>query len=119
MTISKDDHITDAHVGSRIRMGRKLRDMTMVDLSSAIGTTYQQLHKYEHGINRVSASRLVAIAHILNLPISYFFEGLAGAPLSIDETTAELIGIFSRVPARRRKEMLSMIGGLINGATRA
>jgi transcriptional regulator with XRE-family HTH domain len=66
----------DVHVGKRIRIRRLLLGMNQETLATALGLTFQQVQKYEHGANRVSASRLSAVADILRVPISYFFGGL-------------------------------------------
>lgn len=68
----------DHHVGAQIEKARKLRGMSQEKLSEGLGITFQQVQKYAHGMNRVSASRLWEIAKRLELPISYFYEGLAG-----------------------------------------
>src|ERR1700739_1648083 len=66
----------DIHVGNRIRMRRLLLGMNQETLANALGLTFQQVQKYEGGANRVSASRLSAMAEILGVPISYFFGDL-------------------------------------------
>jgi transcriptional regulator with XRE-family HTH domain len=66
----------DVHVGGRIRMRRLLLGMNQETLANALGLTFQQVQKYEGGANRVSASRLSAMADILGVPISYFFGDL-------------------------------------------
>jgi transcriptional regulator with XRE-family HTH domain len=66
----------DVHVGGRIRMRRLLLGMNQETLATALGLTFQQVQKYEGGANRVSASRLSAMADILGVPISYFFGDL-------------------------------------------
>jgi len=66
----------DDHVGGRIRERRIMLGLTQQQLAEMIGVTYQQAHKYERGINRVSAGRLYEIAHALSAPITYFFEGI-------------------------------------------
>ena len=66
----------DVHVGTRIRMRRLLLGMNQETLANALGLTFQQVQKYEGGANRVSASRLSAMADILGVPISYFFGDL-------------------------------------------
>jgi DNA-binding XRE family transcriptional regulator len=68
-----DAGFVTAHVGRRIRERRVLLDLAMDDLARACGVTYQQLHKYETGINRVSAERLYQIARILKVPVGFFF----------------------------------------------
>jgi transcriptional regulator with XRE-family HTH domain len=66
----------DDHVGRRIRERRVMLGLTQQQLAEMIGVTYQQAHKYERGINRVSAGRLFEVAHALSAPITYFYEGL-------------------------------------------
>jgi len=66
----------DDHVGARIRERRIMLGLTQQQLAEMIGVTYQQAHKYERGINRVSAGRLFEIAKALSAPISYFYEGV-------------------------------------------
>jgi transcriptional regulator with XRE-family HTH domain len=66
----------DVHVGNRIRARRLFLGMNQESLANALGLTFQQVQKYEGGANRVSASRLSAMAEILGVPISYFFGDL-------------------------------------------
>ena len=66
----------DDHVGGRIRERRIMLGLTQQQLAEMIGVTYQQAHKYERGINRVSAGRLFEIAHALSMPITYFYDGI-------------------------------------------
>jgi transcriptional regulator with XRE-family HTH domain len=68
----------DKHVGSRVRMRRKMLKMTQEKLGDRLGITFQQVQKYEKGTNRISASRLQQAAHILQVPIPFFFEGAPG-----------------------------------------
>jgi transcriptional regulator with XRE-family HTH domain len=67
---------TDDYVGARIRERRLTLGLTQQQLAELIGVTYQQAHKYERGINRVSAGRLFEIARVLNVPVGYFYEGM-------------------------------------------
>jgi transcriptional regulator with XRE-family HTH domain len=69
-------HPIDVHVGKRIRMRRLFLGMNQETLANALGVTFQQVQKYESGSNRVSASRLSAVADILRVPISFFFGDL-------------------------------------------
>lgn len=71
---------TDAHVGARVRMRRMMLAMSQEKLSDALGLTFQQVQKYEKGTNRIGASRLQHIAQILQVPVSFFFDGAPGAP---------------------------------------
>ena len=68
-------HPTDTHVGKRVRMRRLMLDMSQTDVADALGLTFQQLQKYEKGTNRISASRLQRISEILQVPVTFFFEG--------------------------------------------
>jgi len=70
-------HPIDIHVGGRIRMLRRSLNLSQGDLAKALGLTFQQIQKYERGGNRVSASKLYAIATALQTDVPYFFEGLA------------------------------------------
>jgi transcriptional regulator with XRE-family HTH domain len=66
----------DIHVGKRIKLRRTLLHISQQQLAGDIGVTFQQVQKYEIGLNRVSASRLFDISHTLNCPIGYFFEDI-------------------------------------------
>lgn len=68
----------DIHVGSRIRLRRNMLGMSQEKLGESLGITFQQIQKYEKGTNRVGASRLQAIASILTVPVSFFFEDAPG-----------------------------------------
>jgi len=71
---------TDKHVGARVRMRRMMLSMSQEKLGDALGLTFQQVQKYEKGANRIGASRLQQIAHILQVPVSFFFEGAPNVP---------------------------------------
>ena len=68
----------DVHVGARIRLRRTLLGMSQERLGDALGLTFQQVQKYERGINRVGASRLFDLSRILDVPISFFYDHLPG-----------------------------------------
>jgi len=70
---------TDQHIGSRVRMRRKMLAMSQEQLAEALGITYQQVQKNEKGTNRIGASRLQQISHILQVPVAFFFEGAPNA----------------------------------------
>ncbi len=69
----------DVHVGGRLRLRRVLQGWSQVQLGNALGLTFQQIQKYEHGTNRISASMLFRAAEALDVPISFFFDGLLSA----------------------------------------
>lgn len=67
----------DAHVGARIRLRRTLMGMSQERLGEALGLTFQQVQKYERGVNRVGASRLFDLSRVLDVPISFFFDDMS------------------------------------------
>src|SRR5262244_4022657 len=69
----------DRHVGSRVRMRRMMLAMSQEKVGDALGLTFQQVQKYEKGTNRIGASRLQQISHILQVPVAFFFEGMPNA----------------------------------------
>jgi len=74
----------DELVGCNIRLLRLNRGMSQTDLAEAIGLTFQQIQKYEKGRNRVGAGRLFAIAGVLGVPVSAFFEGAEHTRIAIE-----------------------------------
>ncbi len=66
----------DVHVGTRIRLRRTLMGMSQERLGEALGLTFQQVQKYERGVNRVGASRLFDLSRVLDVPISFFFDDM-------------------------------------------
>ena len=72
-------NITDKYVGSRVRMRRLMLDLSQTELANALGVSFQQIQKYEKGANRISASSLQQIASFLQVPVSFFFEGLSAS----------------------------------------
>jgi transcriptional regulator with XRE-family HTH domain len=74
----------DRLVGARLKERRTMLGLSQDDLAQRIGITYQQLHKYENAVNRISASRLFLCAQELNAPIDYFFDDLGGARTAED-----------------------------------
>lgn len=67
----------DIHVGGRLRVRRMIVGMSQEKLGVHLGLTFQQVQKYEKGLNRIGASRLYAISRILNTPVQYFFDDLS------------------------------------------
>ena len=89
-------------------------------MAHMIGVTYQQAHKYERGINRISADRLYEIARVLRLPVSYFFEGLEGDGGADELSTRqrmclELARNFTQIPNERHREALKLAGSGTRG----
>jgi transcriptional regulator with XRE-family HTH domain len=70
----------DVHVGSRVRLRRTLLSLSQEDLARALGISFQQVQKYERGVNRIGASRLFDLAGTLDVPISFFFDAMPPPP---------------------------------------
>lgn len=91
----------DIHVGSRIRLRRNMLGMSQEKLGENLGITFQQIQKYEKGTNRVGASRLQAIASVLGVPVSFFFEDAPGGEsgehggLAEDNSTTFVVGFLN------------------------
>ena len=104
----------DRHVGARIRERRIMLGLSQQQMADMIGVTYQQAHKYERGINRISAGRLYEITRVLNVPITYFFEGL---DINEDDESMnprqrmclELARNFASISNQRHQEALSQL----------
>jgi transcriptional regulator with XRE-family HTH domain len=107
----------DRHVGARIRERRIMLGLTQQQLADLIGVTYQQAHKYERGINRVSAGRLFEVAQVLGVPVSYFFDGLEqGSERGIsprERMCLELARNFAQIPNERHQEALSQLARVL------
>ena len=85
----------DVHVGSRIRLRRTLMGMSQERLGEALGLTFQQVQKYERGVNRVGASRLFDLSRVLDVPISFFYDDMP-------ESLATVYGGQPAAPGARR-----------------
>ena len=104
----------DRHVGARIRERRIMLGLSQQQMADMIGVTYQQAHKYERGINRISAGRLYEITRVLNVSITYFFEGL---DVNEDDESLnprqrmclELARNFASISNQRHQEALSQL----------
>lgn len=113
-------HPVDVHVGKRIRHRRWMTGTTQQQLAESVGIKFQQIQKYETGMNRVSASRLWDIASVLDVPISFFFEGLkdAGAEPSAkadipgdiltDKEALELLRSYYAIPENQRRRLFDL-----------
>jgi transcriptional regulator with XRE-family HTH domain len=112
----------DIHVGRRIRLRRLMLGMNQETVANALGLTFQQVQKYEHGTNRVSASRLSAMADILAVPIAFFFNDLqiGNTPQSPEDRqrreqleqpgTIELVRLYYAIPdSKVRQQFLGMV----------
>ena len=71
-----DSGLLDVYIGKRLKLRRLMLKMSQDELASMIGVTFQQIQKYESGVNRISASRLFVLSKVLQIDISFFFDGL-------------------------------------------
>ncbi len=113
-------HPVDVHVGKRIRHRRWMNGTTQQQLAEAVGIKFQQIQKYETGMNRVSASRLWDIANVLNVNVSFFFEGLdeskrsAGSATDLpgdiltDKEALELLRSYYAIPENQRRRLFDL-----------
>ena len=103
----------DEHVGGRIRERRIMLGLTQQRLAEMIGVSYQQAHKYERGVNRVSAGRLFEIARVLNASITYFYEGIGeeGPPqITLHQRMQlEIARNFAEIRNERHQEAVSQV----------
>ncbi len=117
-------HPVDEYVGKRVRQRRWMVGYSQQQLGEAVGIKFQQIQKYETGMNRISASRLWDIAETLGVPITFFFEGYEGAELEIeiirDETSSakgdllgdkealELVRSYYAIPENQRRKLFDL-----------
>ncbi len=111
----------DVHVGGRVRACRTLIGMSQEELEKHIGVTFQQIQKYENGMNRISASRLWRFSLILGRPISWFFEGIGERKRKVDDLmakreTLQLVRYFSACDPDVQKHLAAMINAVAGKA---
>lgn len=132
-------HHVDVHVGQRIRRRRWMVGMTQQQLGEAVGIKFQQIQKYETGMNRVSASRLYEISKALDVPVAFFFEAVdqpanendtaesvaeataenseaPAADLFTDKEALELVRCYFRLPEEPRKRLFELTRSLTKAA---
>jgi len=117
-------HPVDIHVGKRVRHRRWMLGTTQQQLGQKVGIKFQQIQKYETGMNRVSASRLWDIAEALDVPVSFFFDGYEGhhedvsqsgetgnttqGDLVSDKEAQELVRSYYSIPANQRRKLFDL-----------
>lgn len=123
-------HPVDAHVGKRIRHRRWMVGRTQQQLSATVGIKFQQIQKYETGMNRVSASRLWDIGVALDVPVAYFFEGIGTkeeaansatgdalpGDLLADREAMELVRSYYAIPENQRRRLFDLARVLSDAA---
>ena len=115
-------HPVDVHVGKRVRHRRWMVGMTQQQLGDIVGIKFQQIQKYETGMNRISASRLWDIAQALDVSISFFFEGFDSehalpetaaaadirGDLLADKEALELVRSYYAIPEAQRRRLFDL-----------
>jgi transcriptional regulator with XRE-family HTH domain len=114
----------DHHVGARIRERRIMLGLSQQQLAQMIGVTYQQAHKYERGLNRISAGRLYEISQVLGVPVSWFFDGLQRTDQPAEMTQRqrmclELARNFAAIDNEKHQEALSQMARALAGQSSA
>ncbi len=95
-------HPADIHVGKRLRLRRTILGLSQEAIGNAIGVTFQQVQKYERGVNRMGSSRLYDFSKILSVPVSYFFEEMEKTPAHTSQA-----GVAEDAPAFEHEKMSS------------
>ncbi len=119
----------DSHLGRRLRRRRRLLGLTQQELAHACGVRFQQIQKYECAANRMSAARLWQLAEVLEVPVSYFYEGLThdqresleaegGSETMASKETQDLIHAYYQLGERPRRRLLDLAKAM-NGEVEA
>jgi transcriptional regulator with XRE-family HTH domain len=82
VTKTKSRNPIDKYVGERLRLRRKMLGMSQGELGKALRISFQQVQKYENGVNRIGAGRLQQMAQIFDVPVTFFFDG---APTEVND----------------------------------
>ena len=118
-------HSVDVHVGQRVRQRRWMVGMTQQQLGNTVGIKFQQIQKYETGMNRISASRIWDIAMAMDVPVSFFFEGLEGqvedtgearGDILADKEALDLVRAYYSMPELQRKRLFDLARVLSDAA---
>ena len=119
----------DLHLGKRLRRRRRLLGLTQQQLAATVGIRFQQIQKYECGANRISAARLWELSEALEVPVSYFYDGLAeardkaetaernGEGMMARKETMDLIRAYYQLEERPRRRLLDLAKSLNNDVT--
>jgi transcriptional regulator with XRE-family HTH domain len=115
----------DLHLGKRLRRRRRLLGLTQQQLADAVGVRFQQIQKYECGANRISAARLWRLSEALEVPVGYFYDGLAvgatgesaadradGGEILARKETLDLIRAYYQLGERPRRRLLDLAKSL-------
>ncbi|USQ94361.1 helix-turn-helix domain-containing protein [Caulobacter sp. RL271] len=117
----------DVHLGKRLRRRRRLLGLTQQQLAGTVGVRFQQIQKYECGANRISAARLWQLSEALEVPVGYFYDGLAdarhetteGGEMFARKETLDLIRAYYLLGERPRRRLLDLAKSLNGGPEHA
>ena len=113
--MSKEATLADRLVGERVRLRRKELGLSQEKLGKAVGVTFQQIQKYENGVNRIGAGRLTQIGAFLEVPVSYFFDGLA----EVCDNPTEEANVLVSLKTPGAMDLLRAYGAIEPGLRRA
>jgi transcriptional regulator with XRE-family HTH domain len=116
MVLPRETNAIDVHVGHRVRLRRLTLNLTQGQLGDRLGVTFQQVQKYERGVNRIGASRLFDLGSVLGVEVSFFYEGLA-EPEPVGATALGLMTserfqlnrLVARLPAAQRLAIIRLL----------
>lgn len=113
---SEENVAVDTHVGQRMRLRRTLLGLSQEVLGERLGLTFQQVQKYERGANRIGASRLYDLSRVLEVPVSFFFDGMDGgaanAEPDLKRWQLETVRHLEKLPEQQRKAVYSLVAAL-------
>jgi transcriptional regulator with XRE-family HTH domain len=129
---TKKPRAVDVYVGSRIRLRRNLLGISQTELGDRIGVTFQQVQKYEKGVNRIGTSRLLRICDVLQTAPEWLFEGAPGprpkqsaaareleaalAAFLADDTAPRLIVLWPRLPVKTKRLLTALLAEMVRQA---
>jgi transcriptional regulator with XRE-family HTH domain len=110
----KNRHPVEAYVGNKVREARTYNGLSQTKLGNMTGVTFQQIQKYEKGVNRIGSSRLYEFSQILRVPVSYFFEGLednieSEDAVDFDGRMTKLTTAFGKLPEYMKVSTLHFV----------
>lgn len=116
-------HPIDIHVGSRVRLRRTLLGMSQEKLGQAVDVSFQQIQKYERGANRLASSRLYQFARALDVPVSFFFDGLdddegeavAASSAGVPRESLVMMSHYQTLPREQRDSIRRLVATLARG----
>jgi len=111
-------HPVDVHVGKRLKQIRTLRRMSQTDVAKRLGLSFQQIQKYEIGSNRIAASRLFELSRILDVPTSYFFEGIAEPDTTVErDNSLDIVNALAAIEDEKIKTRIVTFIEDVSGLT--